>query len=124
MIGDLPPINGSDLFVPLSDDKYHKLVDMFQRENMKVAEEGCRFLDYIKTSKKFDLDFSQNQAVKNLSELIKFFIANQLIEDIDQELDKLNNYVASIQQQVNHEKLRAEVGDVGKFLLDNVKFII
>ena len=58
MIGDLPPINGSDLFVPLSDDKYHKLVDMFQRENMKVAEEGCRFLDYIKTSKKFDLDFS------------------------------------------------------------------
>ena len=47
-----------------------------------------------------------------------------MIEDIDQELDKLNNYVASIQQQVNHEKLRAEVGDVGKFLLDNVKFII
>lgn len=25
---------------------------------------------------------------------------------------------------MNHEKLRAEVGDVGKFLLDNVKFII
>ena len=91
---------------------------------MKVAEEGCRFLDYIKNTKKFDLDFANNSAVKSLGELIKFFMENQLIEDIDQELDKLNNYVASIQQQVNHEKLRAEVGDVGKFLLDNVKFII
>lgn len=91
---------------------------------MKVAEEGCRFLDYVKASKKFDLDFSQNPVVKGLRDLITFFIDNQLIEDIDQELDKLNNYVASIQQQTNHEKLRAEVGDVGKFLLDNVKFII
>lgn len=39
-------------------------------------------------------------------------------------MEKLNNYVNSIQQQVHHEKLRNEVGDVGKFLLDNVKFII
>ena len=69
---------------------------MFQRENMKVAEEGCRFLDYVKNTKKFDLDFSNNPAVKSLSDLIKFFMDNQLIEDIDQELDKLNNYIASI----------------------------
>lgn len=58
IISQLPPLKGSDLFVPLSDDKYHKLVDMFQRENMKVAEEGCRFIDYVKATKKFDLDFS------------------------------------------------------------------
>lgn len=56
---------------------------MFQRENMKVAEEGCRFLDYVKASKKFDLDFSQNPVVKGLRDLITFFIDNQLIEDID-----------------------------------------
>lgn len=46
------------MFVPLSDDKYQRLIDMFQRENLKVAEEGCKYLDYVKSTKKFDLDFS------------------------------------------------------------------
>lgn len=41
---------------------------------MKVAEEGCRFLDYIKNTKKFDLDFANNSSVKSLGELIKFFM--------------------------------------------------
>ena len=59
----LPPLKGSDLFVPLSDEKYQKIIDMFQRENMKVADEGARFLDFVKSQKKFDLDFAQNQAV-------------------------------------------------------------
>ncbi|MGB1955870.1 MAG: hypothetical protein ACPHUK_09750 [Candidatus Poseidoniaceae archaeon] len=58
IVSQLPPLNGNDLFVPLSDDKYHKLIDMFQRENMKVAEEGCKFLEYVKNTKKFELDFS------------------------------------------------------------------
>lgn len=89
-------MSGRDLFVPLSDDKYHKLIDMFQRENMKVAEEGCKFLEYVKANKKFEMDFAQNQVVKNMTELIRFFIENQLIEDIDQEMEKLNNYVNSI----------------------------
>ena len=124
LVSNLPPLNGTDLFVPLSDDKYHKLIDMFQRENIKVADEGSKFLDYVKNTKKFEAEFAQNQVVRNMTELIKFFIENQLIEDIEQEMEKLNNYVNSIQQQVHHEKLRSEVGDVGKFLLDNVKFII
>lgn len=123
-VSKLPPLKGSDLFVPLSDEKYQKVIDMFQRENMKVADEGARFLDFVKSQKKFDLDFSQNQTVRNLTDLIKFFMDNQLIEDIELELEKLNNFVSSIIQQVSHEKLRAEVGDVGKFLLDNVKYII
>jgi hypothetical protein len=29
LVNDLPPLHGKDLFVPLSDDKYHKLIDMF-----------------------------------------------------------------------------------------------
>ena len=49
--------------MPLSDEKYQKIIDMFQRENMKVADEGARFLDFVKSQKKFDLDFAQNQAV-------------------------------------------------------------
>ena len=31
-----------------------------------------------------------------MTDLINFFINNQLIEDIEQEMDKLNNYVNSI----------------------------
>lgn len=31
-----------------------------------------------------------------MMDLINFFIKNQLIEDIDQEMEKLNNYVNSI----------------------------
>ena len=96
LVNDLPPLHGKDLFVPLSDDKYHKLIDMFQRENIKVADEGCKFLDYVKNAKKFELEFSQNQVVRNMTDLINFFIKNQLIEDIDQEMEKLNNYINSI----------------------------
>lgn len=58
LVNDLPPLQGKDLFVPLSDDKYHKLIDMFQRENLKVADEGCKFLDYVKNAKKFEIEFS------------------------------------------------------------------
>lgn len=81
----------------MTDDKYQKLIDMFQKENVKVADEGNKFLEYVKTTKKFELEFSKNQVVRNLQDLIKFFMENQLIEDIEQELDKLNNYVSSIQ---------------------------
>lgn len=81
----------------MTDDKYQKLIDMFQKENVKVADEGNKFLEYVKTTKKFELEFSKNQVVRNLQDLIKFFMENQLIEDIEQELDKLNNYVNSIQ---------------------------
>lgn len=43
---------------------------------MKVADEGARFLDFVKSQKKFDLDFTQNQAVGQLTDLIKFFMDN------------------------------------------------
>jgi len=73
------------------------LMDLFQKENMKVADEGLKFLEYVKTNKSFELDFAHNQVVRSLQELIKFFMENQLIEDIDQEMEKLNNYIISIQ---------------------------
>ena len=65
-VSELPPVAGKDLFVPLSDDKYHKLMDIFQKENMKVADEGLKFLEYVKSNKSFELDFGQNQVVKSL----------------------------------------------------------
>ena len=70
MVDAMPTIQGTNLFVPLSDDKYQRLMDMFQRENLKVAEEGSRFIDLIKKSKQFDKDFSKNKLVQNLRDTI------------------------------------------------------
>ena len=56
-IEEMSTVNGADLEVPLTDEKYKKFFELFDQETKNIAQEGEEFLQEAKEGN-FTVDFS------------------------------------------------------------------
>lgn len=115
---EMPAMLGSQLIVPLNNEKYRKLEKLFQTE-----KEACNEIvdEYIINAQEHGSQFTQklieNAKVKEFLDILEFFATHSLIRDSKKQFKEFKQHIDEMQaviEKEKEEKEKAEMSHVQK----------
>lgn len=122
-IDALIPIEGNQLFVPLSEDKYTNLKQMFESEHTKSTNALIeRFEDAKRQEGALQLieqiDPSSDEKILKLKSHIDFFMEHNLFIGIEELKQRLDQFVEQFEFQKETFRLMENINNIGQSVLE------